>query len=98
MAEKVAKKRGRPIGSKNKVKVTEAKVIKVAKKRGRPAGSKNKATNTKVMFKATYDNAYTNIMLGGDTVYSNLINLYTLNPNFSFTEIIKWYDNNKELN
>jgi spore coat polysaccharide biosynthesis protein SpsF len=24
-------------------------------------------------------------------------NLYTLNPNFSFAEVIKWYDKNKEL-
>ena len=45
MANKVAKKRGRPMGSKNKVKVTE---VKVAKKRGRPKGSKNNVTNVKV--------------------------------------------------
>ena len=41
----VAKKRGRPKGSKNKVKVTE---VKVAKKRGRPKGSKNNVTNKEV--------------------------------------------------
>lgn len=45
MANKVAKKRGRPMGSKNKVKVTE---VKVAKKRGRPKGSKNKVSATVV--------------------------------------------------
>ncbi len=41
----VEKKRGRPKGSKNKVKVTE---VKVAKKRGRPKGSKNKVSATAV--------------------------------------------------
>ena len=43
---KVAKKRGRPKGSKNKKKT--AVVKKVAKKRGRPVGSKNKTTKKKV--------------------------------------------------
>ena len=43
MTKKVAKKRGRPKGSKNKAKVTE---VKVAKKRGRPVGSKNKVKTT----------------------------------------------------
>lgn len=46
MAE-VAKKRGRPKGSKNKKKTTV--VEKVAKKRGRPAGSKNKSTKKKAI-------------------------------------------------
>ena len=49
MAE-VAKRRGRPPGSKNKKKT--AVVEKVAKKRGRPAGSKNKTT-TKTATKTT---------------------------------------------
>jgi len=42
---KVAKRRGRPAGSKNKKK--SVAVQKVAKKRGRPKGSKNNTTNTK---------------------------------------------------
>ena len=45
MAE-VAKRRGRPPGSKNKKKT--AVVEKVTKKRGRPAGSTNKTTKKKV--------------------------------------------------
>ena len=44
---KVAKKRGRPKGSKNKKKTTVVK--KVAKKRGRPVGSKNKTTKKKAV-------------------------------------------------
>ena len=43
---KVAKRRGRPPGSKNKKKTVV--VEKVAKKRGRPAGSKNKTAKKKV--------------------------------------------------
>lgn len=44
----VAKKRGRPVGSKNKPKKTAAtKMVNgVAKKRGRPVGSKNKTKKT----------------------------------------------------
>ena len=47
----VAKKRGRPKGSKNKKKT--AVVKKVAKKRGRPPGSKNKNTKKKPIDVAT---------------------------------------------
>ena len=50
---KVAKKRGRPKGSKNKKKT--AVVKKVAKKRGRPPGSKNKTTKKKVVDTSTND-------------------------------------------
>lgn len=44
----VAKKRGRPVGSKNKTKKTAATktINEVAKKRGRPVGSKNKPKKT----------------------------------------------------
>ena len=49
--EQIAKRRGRPPGSKNK-KGT-AVVSKVAKKRGRPAGSKNKTTKKKVVDTST---------------------------------------------
>lgn len=47
----VAKKRGRPVGSKNKPKKTAATktVNEVAKKRGRPAGSKNKGKSQRLM-------------------------------------------------
>ena len=44
--EQIAKRRGRPPGSKNKKKTVV--VEKVAKKRGRPAGTKNKTTKKKV--------------------------------------------------
>jgi len=47
---KVAKRRGRPPGSKNKKK--SVAVQKVAKKRGRPKGSKNNTTNTKSVKKS----------------------------------------------
>ena len=49
--EKVAKRRGRPPGSKNKKKTVV--VEKVAKKRGRPAGSKNKTAKKKVVDTST---------------------------------------------
>jgi hypothetical protein len=68
---KVAKKRGRPKGSKNKKKT--AVVKKVAKKRGRPVGSKNKTTTKKKPTTATAGERLDRVFMIEDMFYSSTL-------------------------